>query len=94
MAPAITLLLQSGAKWNRDALLEEQKTPYHIICESPGDHHELWDLMIKSYQQRIIHTVAINSRTAMMCAVDNANIDCIKCLLANGADVTSTFCIG
>ena len=88
VAAALTILLQSGAKWNSDDLLDKQKTPYHIICESPGDHHELLELIIKSYQQRIIHSVDIYGRTALMCAVDNANIDCIKCLLAKGADVT------
>ena len=43
IAPGLTLLLQTDAKWNSDDLLAEQKTPYHIICESPGDHHELLD---------------------------------------------------
>ena len=31
---ALMLLLQFGAKWNSDALLDDQKTPYHIVCES------------------------------------------------------------
>ena len=88
VAPALTTLLQSGAKWNSDALLDDQKTPYHIICESPGDHHELLALMIKLSQKTIINTQDINRCTALLYAVENANIDCIKCLLANKADVT------
>ena len=88
VAKALTLLLQHGAKWNSDALLEEQKTPHHIICESPGDHHELLDLMIKSFQQTIINRLDFHRRTALIYAVQKANIDCVKCLLAHGADVT------
>ena len=72
VAPALTLLLQSGAKWNSDVLLAEQKTPLHVICASPGDHHELLDLMIKSSQQTIINTRDTDSHTALMYAVKNA----------------------
>ena len=88
VAQTLTLLLQHGAKWNSDVLLDHQKTPYHIICESPGDHHELLDVMIKSFQQTIINILDINRCTALMYAVKNNNINCIKCLIANGADVT------
>ena len=56
VAPSLTLLLQSGAKWSRDTFLDEKRTPYHVICESPGDHHEVLDLLIKSSQQSIIDT--------------------------------------
>ena len=89
VAPALTLLLQSGAKWNSDILLAAQTTPYHIICESPGDHHELLDLMIKLSQQAIINTRDINGCTALSCAIEKANIDCMKCLIANESDVTT-----
>ena len=88
VAQALTLLLQAGAKWKKDDLLNDQKTPYHIICESPGDHHELLDLMIKSSQQTIINTEDICMHTILMCTVEGANINCLKCLIANGADVT------
>ena len=54
VAPALTILVQAGAKWVCNDLLDGQKTPYHIICESPGDHHELLDLMINLSQQTII----------------------------------------
>ena len=87
VAHDLTVLLYSGAKWNSDVLLDEQKTPYHIICESPGDHHELLDLMIKSSQRAIIDTRDNRGRTALMHAVQNVNINCVKCLLANGTDV-------
>ena len=87
VAPALTILLQSGAKWNTDAMLGRKKTPYHIICESPGDHHELLDLMIKSSQLTIIDTQDSDRCTALTYAVSHANINCLKCLIANGADV-------
>ena len=87
VAPALTVLLQSGARWNNDAWLIDQKTPYHIICESPGDHHELLELMIKLSQQTVINTQDINKRTALMHAVRHANINCLKSLITNGADV-------
>ena len=87
VVPTLTLLLQYGAKWNGDVLLgRQQATPYHIICESPGDHHELLDLMIKSSQGTIIDTQDTFKRTALLYAVQNANINCLKCLITNGAD--------
>ena len=89
VASALTLLLQSGAKWNRNVLLDEDKTPYHIICESPGDHHELLELMIKSSQQTIIDAHDLSKRTALLYAVRYANINCLKCLITNGADVNA-----
>ena len=87
VAPSLTILLQSGAKWNSDVLLKEHKTPYHIICESAGDHHELLDLMIKSSQRTIIDTQDSSRSTAVLYAVQNANINCLRCLIANRADV-------
>ena len=88
VAQALTILLQAGAKWNSDALFDDQKTPLHIICDSLGDHHELLDLMVKSSQQSIINKMDIDSHTALMYAVEKANINCIKCLIANEADIT------
>ena len=87
VAPALTLLVESGAKWNSDAMLAEQKTPLHIICESRDDHHDLLDLMIKSSQETIIDAQDIQRCTALMRAVENANINCVKCLIANRADL-------
>ena len=87
VAPALTILLQSGAKWNSDTLLDEQKTPYHIICESPGDHHELLDMVIKSCQRRMINAEDSGMSTALWYAVHNGNVNCLTRLIANGADV-------
>ena len=87
VAQSLTILLQSGAKWNSDALLDDQITPYHIICASPGDHHELLDLIIKSSQKITIDTQDIYQRTALLQAVRHANINCLKCLISYGADV-------
>ena len=86
MAPVITILLQSGAKWNSDVLLDNQRTPYHIICRSRGDHHKLLDLMIKSLQRTMINAGDSKGRTALLYAVCHVNINCLKCLLANRAD--------
>ena len=86
-AQALTILLKTGAKWNSDVLLDDQKTPYHIICESPGDHHELLELMIKSSQPSIIDAQDIDKHTALIDAVQNANINCLKSLITNGADI-------
>ena len=88
VAPALTVLLQSDAKWNPDVLLDDQKTPLHIICESPGDHHQLLDLMINLSQRTIIDTQDMYACTALLYAVRNDNVNCVKCLIANGADVT------
>ena len=89
VAPVLTLLLYAGAKWNSsDALLEEQKTTLHTICESPGDHHELLDLMIKLSQRTIIDARDSSRCTAVLYAVKNDNINCLKCLIANGADIS------
>ena len=87
VAQTLTTLLQFGAKWNSDTLLDEQKTPYHIICESPGDHHELLDMMIKSCQRIMIDAEDSRMFTALVYAVRNANINCLARLIANGADV-------
>ena len=87
VAPVLTLLLQSGAKYNSDTLLDDQMTPYHIICESPGDHHQLLDLMIECSQRTIIDAQDWTGRTALVHAVGNGNINCLKCLIANGADI-------
>ena len=110
VAPVLTLLLYAGAKWNSsDALLEEQKTPLHticessgdhhelleeqktplhIICESSGDHHELLDWTIKLSQRTLIDARDITRFTAVLYAVQNDNINCLKCLITNGADIS------
>ena len=82
-APALRFLLLSGAKWNSDDLLDDQMTPYHIICESPGDHHQLLDLMIECSQQAIFDAREWTGRTALVRAVRMANINCVKSLVVN-----------
>ena len=87
VAPSLKLLLQSGAKWHSDVFLDRRKTPYHIICDSRGDHHELLELMLKSFQQTKIDSQDSRRCTAVIYAVQNANINCLRCLIANGANV-------
>ena len=87
VAQALTILLQFGAIWNSDDLLDDQQTPYHIICQSSGDHHEFLNLMIQSSQQTIIDAQDKKNFAALHYAVRNDNINCVKCLIANGANV-------
>ena len=85
----LTILLHAGAIWRSDALLDDQKTPYHIICESEDDeYNNLLELLIKSSQQTIIDQQDCHRHTAMMYAVKNSNIDCLNSLIISGADVT------
>ena len=52
VAPTMITLLQNGAKWGRIVRpVSTKKTPYHIICGSTGDHHELLELMIKDLKK-------------------------------------------
>ena len=87
VAPALQLLWQSGAKWNPDSLLEHRMTPYHFICQSTGDHHDLLDLLIQSSGRRLLHAKDDYDYTALMYAVNNANINCLRILIAHGAEV-------
>ena len=87
VAPALQLLWHFGAKWNTDSLLEHQMTPYHLICLSAGDHHDLLDLLIQSSEQTLVHAKDYYEYTALMYAVENANINCLRILIAHGAEV-------
>ena len=87
LTPVLTLLLRSGAKWRQGASFNHEMTPYHIICQSTGDHDKLLDLTIKMCGQALVNTNSNDGSTALLCAVKNANLYCIKCLIANGADV-------
>ena len=84
----LTILLQAGAIWRSGALLDDQKTPYHIICESEDDEYNLLELLIKSCQQTIIDKQDSYMHTAMMYAVKNYNTNCLQSLLTSGADLT------
>ena len=87
VAPTLTILLQYGAKWNRvDLLTPGTSTPYHGICRSTGDHHELLQLMTKELGHRFVDTVDDCKRTALMYAVQNANLKCVEILIAIRAD--------
>ena len=87
VAPTLQLLLQHGAQWKDGALLEDQMTPYHLICQSTGDYHELLDLMLTSSGRALINTTDNDDTTALFYAVRNANINCVRTLIAYGADV-------
>ena len=86
-APTLQLLLKFGAKWTNDALLENGRTPYHLICQSYGDHHELLDLMLLSSGQALIDTEDQSNCTALIYAIRNANINCVRSLLKSEANV-------
>ena len=88
IAPTLIILLQNGAKLTRNYLMKPGMiTPYHVICRSTGDHQELLELMIKELGLTSINARDYNECTALIYAVQNANIKCVKCLIANGADV-------
>ena len=86
VAPTLKMLLQYGAKWDGDDL-PGKNTPYHVICQSTGDHYEILDLMINEIGPNLLDTKDNYERTALMCAVHNANIKCVETLIANKADV-------
>ena len=84
----LTMLLKYGAKWYGDDLVSVgTTTPYHVICLAPGDHHELLDLMIKEIGRVLVDAEDDSDNTALMYAVQSANINCVKTLIAHGADV-------
>ena len=88
VAPTLMTLLQNGAKWAYDHLLMPgMKTPYHVICRSTGDHQELLELMIKELWLTSVNVKDDNECTALIYAVRNANIGCVKWLITNEADV-------
>ena len=86
-AETIKLLLQFGAKWNHDVELKDLITPYHIICLSMDDNSELLDLMIESTGRRFLNTKDSTECTPLMYAVRQGNINCVRSLIAHGADV-------
>ena len=88
VAPTLKVLLQNGARWgHRVKLKPTRMTPYHVICSSTGDHLELLELMIKELGQKLVNKKDLLGCTALICAVQNANIKCVEILIANGADV-------
>ena len=87
VAPTLQLLLQHGAQCRSDTLLEHQTTPYHLICKSTGDHHELLDWMIKISGRAQIDSMDDQNVTALLYAVEQTNSNCVRSLITNGADV-------
>ena len=87
VAPTFQLLLKFGAQWINNAMLENKMTPYHLICQSIDDHHELLDLMLLSSGRALIDTEDSRNCTALVYAIQNANINCVRSLIKNGANV-------
>ena len=87
VAPTLQLLLKHGAKWMNDALLENGMTPYHLICKTNGDHHELLDLLLVASKQGLIDKEDHSDCTALVYAIWEANINCVRSLLKSGANV-------
>ena len=88
VAPTLKLLLQHGAKWDRDGPLEPgMKTPCHVICQNTGDHHQLLELFVKELGLTSVYAKDNRERTALMYAVRKANVKCAERLIENGADV-------
>ena len=84
---ALQLLLQLGAKWDSSTLFDLQETPYHIICQCPSDPYELLDEMIKCSGGKLMNQQDYSGCTAVMYAVHNKNVECLRCLITHGADL-------
>ena len=87
VAQSLKLLLEFGAKWKDGVMLEEQMTPHHLICQCNGDNHELLDLIITCFDGKLINNKSHDGSTALLYAVQSANLQCAKSLIANGANV-------
>ena len=81
VAPALQLLFQFRAKWNPDIFLENHRTPFHLICISAGDHHDLLDLLIQSSERTLIDIKDDYECTALIHAGRNTNIKCMRKLI-------------
>ena len=92
VAPSLQLLLKFGAKWKYYGLVENGMTPYHLICKSNGDHHELLDLLLGSSKQPLMDKEDCSSYTALIYAIRKANINCVRSLLKSGANVNLYTC--
>ena len=84
---ALKLLLEFGANWKDGVLLEEQMTPHHLICQSNGDSHKLLGLIITCFDGKLINSKSHDGSTALLYAVQSANLQCAKSLIENGANV-------
>ena len=87
VADVLTLLLLYGAKWDGSTLLDKERTPYHIICQTSSDPYELLDLMIISSRGKLMNEPDSEGCTAVIRAVQFKNVECLRCLVAHGADL-------
>ena len=92
VTPTLLLLLKFGAQWinngtRLNGLLENGMTPYHLICQSSGDHHELLNVMLLSSGRALIDHEDCWKCTAMVYAIRKANINYVRSLLKSGANV-------
>ena len=92
LAPSLQLILEYGAQWTDDGCLENGMTPCHLICKSNGDHHRLLDLMLIVSGRAQIDTEDLDHPTALVYAIQNTNINCVRSLLKNGANVNYSSC--
>ena len=90
VTPALRVLLTYGAKRSSTWRFDGNVTPYHVICHAIGDHFELLELLIKEFGTSLINARDHHGTTPLICAVKNANINCLKSLIANGAYVNIT----
>ena len=88
--PVLILLLKFGAKWNSKTLKTphiNQVTLYHIICQWPGDQHEILELMIKANGGILLDAKHSARITPLLYAVARGNLKCVETLIRNGADI-------
>ena len=83
IAPTLIILLKYGAKRNFFYHL----TPYHIICLQAGDNDEILKVALNELGPSLVNAINSDQQTALMFAVQNANIKCLEILIAHGADV-------
>ena len=86
-AAAIKILIQFGAQWNDEELLDDEVIPLHLICQSAGDNNELLELILESSSQSLIDTKDRQQCTPLIYAIRHRNIRCVSCLINNGAAV-------
>ena len=84
---AVGLLVQFGAKWDGSTVFQMQRTPFHIISTCSNDRHELLNWMIICSEKKLLNERDSSGCTAVMYAVHNSNLQCLRCLIAYGADL-------
>ena len=87
VTPTLTMFLQYYAKWISGQQFDAVETLYHVVCLSNYDHHKILELVIKELGLTLINARDVFGCTALMYAVQTANVKCVKKLIANRADV-------